>query len=172
MRFILIVLIFFVVGCNNHQDSNNQLELLQNIFPTSNWQVTRGSDTSFVFFSPQADNNFKTYEYNLFKGDSANTEMGSIRANNGKVEWDIFNKAIVLDDIKNKESSWKDSTGANYILTRQSDSVMQMKTPNGDIQFKKTLPLSTFLVRAKYDYEHGSKLLDSGEIKPRKLIRY
>lgn len=172
MRLFFFVTILFIVGCNNQQEANIGTAQLQNTFGTANWQVIKATDTSYIFFSPQTNGNFQTYEYTLFKGDSANTQIGSIIKNAGRVEWNFFNKTLVLDNIKDTIINWKDSTNTNYILTKQNDSVMLMKTPNDDLQFKKTLPLSTFLVRAKYDYEHGSKLIDSSEIKPRSLIHY
>jgi hypothetical protein len=171
MRVILIAFVFFVAGCKNHQNNSNGLEQLQNIFGTANWQVVSGTDTSYVFFSLQA-NNFKVYQYNLFEGDSANTEMGSIIESDGEVQWKFLNKTLVLDNVRENETTWKDSIKGIYFLTRKTDSLMQMKTPNGNLQFKKTLPLSTFLVRAKYDYEHESKLTDSSEIKPKKSAYY
>jgi len=172
MRIILIAFIFFIVGCNNLTGSNNQLEQLQNFFGTANWQVIKGTDTSYIFFSQQVDNSFKTYQYNLFRGDTVNAEMGKLKANDGKIEWKFFNKTLILDDIKDNEANWKDNLKANYVLTKWSDSSLLMKTPNGDLRFKRTLPLSTFLVRAKYDYEQGSKLTGSDEVRPRKLIDY
>jgi len=172
MRIILIVFILSIIGCNNHDESLNQLKQLQSFFGTANWQVAKGTDTSYIFFSPQVDNSFKTYQYNLFRGDSANAEIGGIITNGERIEWRFFNRTLVLNGIKDNEAKWKDSTNANYVLTRQSDSLLLMKTSNDELQFAKTLPLSTFLVRAKYDFEHGSKLIDSGEIKSRKLIHY
>jgi hypothetical protein len=173
MRIILIVFVLFIFSCNSKQERSVQLEQLQNIFGTANWQVIKGTDTSYIFFSGRDDNSFKTYQYNLFKGDSSNTEIGSVQLNNeGKVEWSLFNKRLVLYDIKNNETNWKDGADTIYVLTKQNDSLLMMQTPQGNLQFKKTLPLSTFLVRGKYDYEHGSNLADSAEVKPRKLIQY
>jgi hypothetical protein len=161
MRIILIV-ILFIFSCNSKQERSAQLEQLQNVFGTANWQVIKGIDTSYIFFSPQADNSFKTYHYNLFRGDSINTEMGSIKQNgNEEVEWVFFNKTLMLYNINDNEMGWKDKSNKIYVLAKQNDSLLLMQIPNGELQFKKALPLSTFLVRAKYDYEHGSKLKDS-----------
>lgn len=171
MRFFLIVFIFCISSCNDREEKSNQLEQLQNIFGTANWQVVKGTDTSFIFFSPQGDNSFKTYQYNLFKGDSSKTKIRSIKADNGKVEWVFFDKTLVLDKLKDNETSWKDSSSTSYVLIKQNDSLLRMQTASGEFLFKRTLPLSTFLVRAKYDYEHGSKLIDSNEVKPHKIIR-
>ncbi|MBS1654858.1 MAG: hypothetical protein JSU05_08440, partial [Bacteroidetes bacterium] len=42
-------------------------------------------------------------------------------------------------------------------------------SPTGRIDtLSKTLPLATFLVRAKYDYEHGTSYLDSSLVLPRR----
>jgi hypothetical protein len=37
------------------------------------------------------------------------------------------------------------------------------------LNLKKTLPLSTFLVRTRYDYEYGTRLSDSSEIPARNI---
>ena len=168
MRLILIAFIFCTVGCSSRSSGYDQLEQLQNVFGTANWRVVKGTDTSYIFFSPQVDKSIKTYQFNLLKGDSVHTKTGSIKLVNGKVEWSFFNRVWMLDHIGNNEMTWKDANQLKYILTRENDSSMQIKTPDGEWQFKRTLPLSTFLVRAKYDYEQGSKLADSGEVKPRK----
>lgn len=170
MRIILIAFILFSAGCNDRTESNRPLTQLQSVFTTANWQVVQGTDTSYIFFSPQMDNSFKTYQYSIYKGDSVNTTMGSIKEVNEKIEWDFFDNTLVLDNVRENETSWKDSTGANYILTRDNDSSLLLQTPYADLQFKKTLPLSTFLVRAKYDYAHRSNFVDSAEVKPRKSI--
>jgi len=173
MRIILIVFILFIFSCNTEREKSVELEQLQNIFGTSNWQVIKAADTSYIFFSGRDDNSFKTYQYNLFRGDSVKTENGSVQLNNdGKVQWVLFNKTLVLYDSKNNETNWKDGADTIYVLTKYNDSLLLMQTPRGNLQFKKTLPLSTFLVRVKYDYKHGSKLADSSEVKSRKLIQY
>jgi hypothetical protein len=172
MRSFFIAFAFFCFSCNNTASNSNQLPRLQQFFGTANWEVSNGQDTSYVFFSPQTDNSFKTYEYNLSKGDSVHTEMGAIGSKDEKVHWNFFNRVLVLETINDNEARWKDSTGKDYILIKQNDSLLYLRTPDTDLRFAKTLPLSTFLVRAKYDYEHGSNLRDSSEVKPGRLIQY
>jgi len=57
-------------------------------------------------------------------------------------------------------------------MQKITDSSLQLRSSDGELMFKRTLPLGTFLVRAKYDYEHGTKLLDSAEIPPKKLVKH
>lgn len=165
---ITILLICLVACTNSKRSSSEHLENLGKLIGTGNWQVLNGADTLYVFFSQQVNHSYKIYTYTFSKGDSANTKMESIVQNKNGVEWNFLDKKLVLKQNKKDTFFWVDPDQNEYVLQKNNDSTLQMQTPEKKIVFKKTLPLSTFMIRVKYDYEHGSTLKDSSEIKPRK----
>jgi len=166
---ILCYLLLLLFACNPIGKKNlaNDLQILGETFTTANWRLIGSGDTSYIYFSQQVDNTYKTYEYKIVKGDSSGTKHNSISVSANSVTWDWNNKTLVLENINQNKASWKESRSKeNYLLEKLNDSTLQMNWPTGQLLFKKTLPLSTFLVRARYDFEHGTKLLDSAEVKP------
>ena len=170
------ILIYFsiFVSCNqaSNNDADNDLQRLTFFLPTANWQVTFGKDTSYIYFSRQPVNNYKTYEYKLSEGDSSITQEGTIDVSSGSVNWNWNSRVLSLEQIVDSKSTWKEkSSGRVYVLEKITDSLLQLSSSEKNWIFKKTLPLSTFLVRAKYDFKHGTKLLDSLEVAPKKIIK-
>jgi hypothetical protein len=172
MKQIFFLLLLIPTACNLPGKKSNEKELkkLNELLPVANWQMIAGSDTSYIYFSPQENREYKTYEFKLPGGDSELTRLGSIYTSGDDVVWDFLNKQYVLKKITNNKIDWKrkDST-ANLVLEKLNDSTLLINLPGKQFMLKKTLPLSTFLVRAKYDYLHGTRFRDSAEVKPRKL---
>jgi hypothetical protein len=172
-KFLFGLLI--LTACNEPagKKAGEELKKLSAIITTANWRVNGDTDTSYIYFSQQADYTCKTYQFKLIKGDSSVIKQGSISISGDSVIWNWYNKSLVLENIIDNKVNWKEKkSGENYLLENKNDSLLQMNLEDRQLMFKRTLPLSTFLVRAKYDYEHGSNLLDSAEVKPRKLIRH
>ena len=166
--------LLILISCNQHakNDAAENLQDLSGLLTTANWRVTGDSDTSYIYFSRQMDNAYRTYEYRIIKGDSSGTRQNSISISGDSVTWTWNNRLLVLENVKGNKAGWKENLShENFSLEKVSDSILQMKGPNVRLLFKKTLPLSTFLVRARYDYEHGTKFSDSAEVKPRNRAR-
>ena len=171
-RFFLLLLVV-LSACNISQKDAQQekLQKLVSMLPIANWRITGENDTSYIYFSRQVDNTYKTYEYKLVRGDSIVTLNGAIRASGDSVVWNWNNHLLELAEISDSISNWKErSVNEIYTLQKINDSSLELKSSGRNWLLTRTLPLSTFLVRAKFDYEHGTKLSDSAEIPPKKLI--
>lgn len=173
MKENILFYLVILTACTHPQKQNpaGDLQKLGSILPTANWQVINRTDTSYIYFSRQFDNTFKTYEYKLIDGDSGAVWHGSIATSDDSIVWDWNHHSLLLAAVSDSKANWKEkNSDENYVLQKINDSSLQLRSPSGQVSFTRTLPLSTFLVRAKYDYEHGTKLLDSTEVPPRKLI--
>ena len=80
------------------------LEQLNNILTTTNWQVNDGADTSYIYFSQQTDYTYKTYQFKLVKGDSSIISEGSISASGDSVIWNWYNKTLSLENVTGNTS--------------------------------------------------------------------
>jgi hypothetical protein len=170
------ILFCFVLlcACNQPERKNvaGDLQKLGSLLPTGNWLITSGTDTSYIYFSQQVDNTYKMYEYKLVHGDSLITSQGNILASADSVVWSWNQHHLWLQEISDSKANWKDKrTNASYVLQKINDSSLQLRSSSSQLTLTKTLPLSTFLVRAKYDYEHGTKFLDSTEVPPREPVQ-
>jgi hypothetical protein len=167
----ILFFLFVLSACNHPQkrDSDMAFRALRGLLPTANWQMTNSEDTSYVYFSSQFDESLKVYEYRLIRGDSVVTCEGNISISADSVLWSWNHHLLFLLDADEKKANWRDKgSGENYVLEKINDSSLQFRSSSIFLNLKKTLPLSTFLVRSKYDYEHGTMLADSAEIPPRK----
>lgn len=161
-----------LIACHHRQKQNASIDLqrLGSILPTANWRVINGADTSYIYFSRQFDNSYKAYEYKLVHGDSVVAWDGGIEISGDSVIWSWNHHLLFLLDANDTKASWRDgSSGESYVLQKINDSSLQLRSSSMYLDLKKTLPLSTFLVRAKYDYEYGTRFADSAEIPPRKI---
>jgi len=170
------ILFYFIIlcACNQAKKKNavSDLQRLGFVLQTANWKITEGMDTSYIYTSRQFDNTYKTYEYKLVKGDSSITHKGNITASGDSVFWNWDDHVLWLEEVTDSIANWKETTSnENYVLQKINDSSLQLRTSAKQWILKKTLPLSTFLVRARYDYEHGTKFLDSAEVPSRKLLQ-
>lgn len=76
-----------------------------------------------------------------------------------------------MKTVENNIAQWSDKPDQNatHTLIKRNDSTLVLGSINDTIYFNKTLPISTFLVRARYDFQHSSKWTDSAEIKRRQV---
>ena len=158
-------------GCKDQsgKKATEDLQKLTTILPTANWRMIDGTDTSYIYFSRQTDNSYKITQFKLLKGDSSITDQSNISISGNSVTWHRDKKLLVLETVNNNKSTWKqDDANENFLLSKLNDSTLLIDLPSKQLTLKKTLPLSSFLVRAKYDYEHGTKLLEAPELKPRR----
>ena len=171
MKKNIIFGLLILVGCKDQggKKATEDLQTLNTILPTANWRMIEGADTSYIYFSRQTDNSYKISQFKLVKGDSSISDQSGISISGNSVTWNRNKKLLVLKTVKDNKSTWKqDDTNENFLLSKLDDSTLLIDLPSKQLMLKKTLPLSSFLVRAKYDYEHGTKLLESPELKPRR----
>jgi hypothetical protein len=171
--FLLGVLISGACNQIDKKNAINDLQKIRSLLPTANWRIIDGADTSYIYFSDQFDSIYKTYEYKLVRGDSSVVYEGSIEAYSDSVVWDWNNHSLRLEEAADSKLNWKEKTSdEKYVLQKINDSSLQLSSPEKQWRLKRILPLTTFLVRARYDYEHGTKCLDSVEVPPQQLIQH
>ena len=147
MRYI-IILLAFMAACNE-PDVKMQFDDLEKVFDTGNWRVMGAKDTSYLFFSREGERLFKVYSYVIKDGDSVSSKITIIEAKAGKIIWGN-NELISTTD---KESVWKNN---DYYKKRDS-----LHIDATHAVLLRTLPISTFLVRSKYDHLHGTHTADA-----------
>lgn len=140
----------------------DKIDLLETFFDNSNWLLAENKDSSYYYFSRLNSADIDVYHFVLRNGDSSNTRQTKIRIDAAnRVTWDFFNTPLFLESASKSLLIWKGG------LAKDSSNVTFKKTAAGSIEiernnevshFKKTLPVSLFLVRSRYDYLHGTKL--------------
>ena len=171
MKKNIIFGLLILFGCKDQGEkkAKEDLQALNTILPTANWRMIDGTDTSYIYFSRQTDNSYKISQFKLLKGDSSMTDQSNISISGNSVTWTRDKKLLVLETVDDNKSTWKqDDSNENFLLSKLDDSTLLIDLTSKQITLKKMLPLSSFLVRAKYDYEHGTKLLEAPELKPRR----
>jgi len=151
MKYIFIVLL--LVACNSKPDVKAQFDNLEKVFETGNWEMVLGSDTIYSFFSREGERFFKVYSYRIEDGDSVRSRITTIQPENGKIVW----SGSELVSATDKESVWKHPANGEFRV-KKLDSLHILF--NGDTLIR-TLPISTFLVRSKYDFLHGTHTADA-----------
>jgi hypothetical protein len=177
--FWMAVLIVGLISCgnNNQTDTNNPLPVpadipknlklerfdqLEKIFQNENWLMLNGKDSSYLYCSRLGQRNFKTYQYKMSKGDSVSSVITEIRLSSDTITWQlpVNLTPVYLNKISANEIVWADNKNLDFYVFQKIDSDhIQLKFPNGELRnLLKTITLSSFLVRSKYDYLHGTKI--------------
>jgi len=163
------------LSMSNNLKAFSDLELF---FDNANYQVTKGRDTNYFYFSRSSDLLIKVHQYKIIKGDSAFLKIDSIQLVDGKfIQWKFAAKTLHLIAHSETSNNWKsknlDST--TFIFNRFNKKDFQLVEANkSKTIFSKTIAFSSFLVRSFYDYKHGTRYAfdtanftkKSGKIKP------
>jgi hypothetical protein len=167
MRLFFLFLSILLISCNTKKAHNKNL-VLPDFFEPFNWQVANNSDTFYLFFSPVHDSLVEVFEYKIVNGDSVNTQKDSIGFLNDSLRWKFNNNIYNIIAVGSNKIALEDQN-IQYNLQKISDSLMVLGSKNDSFYFRRTLPISTFLVRKKDDYLKGSSGADSAEVLPRKV---
>lgn len=174
---LFLVLLIFLVGlscqCNNTSKSPGDNEAadtetkkklpvylfdsLEHFFGNENWQMTDDAGTSYLLFSRQNDTYIKVYHYKMSKGDSSHNIVSAISVKGDSVTWDQPGRLLVLQKAMNKQVDWKllsDTTKISFRLISKDKMVWEEGSKK--IMMTKTITLSDFLVRSRYDFIHGT----------------
>jgi hypothetical protein len=140
-----------------------QFTNLEKIFSNDNYMILSGKDTSYIYFSRSSEYLIKCYSYKMIKGDSSELKIDSIKLDaQNNVQWNFNNLKLTLENSTDLNSNWNAAgvKSAKYQFQKIDIKTIQFIVPPGKVQqtLKKTITLSTFLVRSFYDYEHGTKL--------------
>ena len=172
--FFICFLTLIFAACNQTKKNNNipkdKFDQIESIVGTSNWQMIDGPDTSYIYFSRIGNVYTNVYRYQISKGDSANTQMNNIIHQQDAVIWNWGNDKLLLVAVNNNTIQWEKmgAENAKYIMQKTDSLHMSFMFPDGHKAImKRTLPLSAFLIRQRYDYTHGTSYTDSAEVKAR-----
>lgn len=136
-----------------------QFNALEKVFDNQNWMEIRDKDTTYLYLSRLNNFLIMAHNYKMIKGDSASLVIDSIVvADNKKITWKRSNKNYMLESATEYTNTWM--FDSSKIIFRKNDvgTLGYEVSGKGKVMLKKTLPLSTFLVRSFYDYQHGTKL--------------
>lgn len=168
--FFICFLIWVVAACNEPVKKNSSpkeaFDKIEGVIGNDNWQLINGVDTSYIYFS-RIGNLINVYRYNVSKGDSVNTQMNNILHQSDSIIWNWDNEKLLLTGADSNTINWEAMNAAKdkYKLSKTDSIHMSFVLPNGQTAvMKKMLPLSTFLVRQKYDYTHGTSYTDSASL--------
>jgi hypothetical protein len=128
---------------------------LEHFFGNENWLVKSDKDTSYLLFSRQNDTYIKVYQYKISNGDSINNIISAISVKEDHVIWGLSGRQLVLQKAIGKQTDWKtlpDTTTVSFLLTDKDKIVWQEGSKK--IFMVKTITLSDFLVRSRYDFIH------------------
>lgn len=167
--FICLSTLIFI-ACNQTEKTTtnsipkDKFNQIDSIVGTNNWQMVDGQDTSYLYFSRMGDALIHVYRYQINKGDTVNTHLNNITHQQDSVIWNWENEKLLLVASGDGAIQWTpvNAPSSKYMLQKTDSSHISFVFPDGHKAImKRTLPLSTFLVRKQYDYAHGTSYVDS-----------
>jgi hypothetical protein len=171
MRGLFICfLVLVVAACNEPVKKNNSpkeaFDKIEGLTGNDNWQLIDGVDTAYIYFS-RIGNEINVYRYTINKGDSVNSRMNNIVHQSDSVIWNWENEKLLLTGVDSNSINWVAMNAGKdkYKMVKTDSLHISFVFPNGHTaDLKKTLPLSAFLVRQKYDATHGTSYTDSATV--------
>ncbi len=139
-----------------------RFDTLEYLFQNDNWLLINGTDSSYIYASRLGKTIFKSYQFRISKGDSVNTVITQIQLKGETLSWHWPQDTtlLLLTSAGAGKLIWSDTSGQHkYIFEKISSDRIRLFYPGGKTaELIKTPTLSSFLVRSKYDYLHGTKL--------------
>jgi len=167
---LLLSSIVLVMACQPPQKKANTVEpgrlafdALEGIFETGNWQTILDGDTTYLFFSREAPALVNVYFYQMRQGDSVNTFQSQITATNDTIQWNWPGASLKLLQADSTQAKWRiaargNDQAINYLFSKKDSMVIHLQVEPGEEHIlRRTLPISAFLVRSKYDFQHGTQ---------------
>lgn len=175
-KLLLIWPVAIVLSCNESQqgktdkdpkkfvDNIKKMDLLEHLFTNDNWMMMEHTDTSYYYFSR---NNLRTkvYHFKMNKGDSVNTIISEMNVANDSLVWNLNDSTeLFLSSIDKRKAEWKksakDAQAIPYMFYVKKDerNINVVKANGENFHLVKTLPLSTFLIRSRYDFLHSTRI--------------
>ena len=179
--FFSIISIFILYSCGTNTDEQikqpdsakisesisnnisliNQFNALEQIFSNDNWMIKKQNDTTYFYFS--RINNFKVniYQYHLIKGDSAKVAYTIMEPRANQIIWNFDEHQLHLESATKHRAVFSaiNNDPLKWEFIRIDNNQIQMINPTKkQINWSKISPLSTFLIRSRYDYSHGTQL--------------
>ena len=174
-RYLIgFIIVWLIMSCNNQAKKKNPVEhtgndpvhkmdLLEKMFTNDNWMKVDGQDTSYYYFS-RIQSVTRVYHYRLVKGDSVNTDISLINLLNDSLVWKLNDTTyLFLAGINENGSVWdrinQSITVKSFLVFEKKDerNIYMKFADSAQLLLIKTLPLSAFLVRSRYDFLHGTR---------------
>ena len=167
IAFFFLLILFSCSSPNKKLSSKDEFDKLEKIFSSANWRITEGADTAYWYFSRLGDLNYTVYDYTIKEGDSSLHEVSHISYLNNIISWVRLADTLKLVSLDSSTAVWhsiKEDQPA-YSFKKLSDSSVSVDLPGGkQLSMKKTLSLTPFLVRSKYDHLHHTHTVESPEV--------
>lgn len=174
-RSVLFFLIASVcISCGNNQSKEKEpvekkaaappvykMDMLEKIFNNDNWMKISDKDTSYYYFS-RIPSEIKVCKYKMIKGDSVISGLATMRFSNDSILWEFDDTThLYLNAVTDKTAEWvtvEDTPGTLAIGFEKKDEghLNFVKVGQKQVVLTRTIPLSTFLIRSRYDYQHGT----------------
>lgn len=164
MKLLIAAVFMLMVACNAQPGSNKtKFDKLEETFGAGNWRYINEKDTQYLFFSREGAELYKVHYYKLQNGDSVNSYIATIQPENENIVWNLPSDKLMLEFVNDTASLWRSVAGhfKNEFIRQDSAHIIANDIPDKDAdkqQFVlvRTLPISTFLIRSKYDFLHGT----------------
>lgn len=148
----------------------NDFNTLESIFDNQNYLVVNGKDSSYFYFSRLNHTLIRTYTYKISKGDSAQVRVNTIQPDEkNNIIWEWNGKKLKLAGADRGQVRWvssaSDSTAVSFL--KLDKNTIRLSYPGRkELVLQKISPLSLFLVRSRYDYQHGTHYaFETGKLK-------
>lgn len=139
-----------------------QFNALEKLFENQNYLITQGKDSSYIYFSRLNNYLFQVHSYKMIKGDSTQLTIDQILLNTkNEVTFNWKGMPLQLKQATEFAADWvlANTDSTVYRFKKIDQNKIQLINQAGNkLELKKTLALSTFLVRSYYDFQHGTKL--------------
>lgn len=139
-----------------------KMDMLEKMFNNDNWMKINGEDTSFYYFS-RILSEITVQQFQIVKGDSVVRNVSVIHFSNDSLVWQ-YNDTITLflSAVTENKSEWtrKSNPSEGKYVTFEQKNKKDIEVVSADekpFTLTRTLPLSSFLVRSRYDFLHGTR---------------
>lgn len=144
-----------------------RFDTLERFFQNDNWLLVAGTDSSYLYCSRTGNTTFTSTSYKMVKGDSVNIMITGMQHSGDTVYWRVPPDTTIVR-LENRASGklvWTNKDGLHQYIFEKTDSSHISLTYPGSKKalLVKISPLSSFLVRSKYDYLHGTRLAFQNE---------
>lgn len=148
--------------------SNNPLDSLEKIFDNDNWMSINRKDTSYYYFSRTEPASMKVINYSMLRGDSVNTVVSAMIGQNNEITWQSMGRRLKLVSTGTTSCTWVDlASNAPIVFTKTDSNNIEVLLTGGSqiMKLQKTITLSSFLTRSRYDFKNNTRLAFEGSNK-------
>jgi|GEM_PF-920822 len=138
----------------------NDYNAIEQLFGNENWLLADQKDSSYLYVSRLGDYSVNTYAYKMIKGDSAQVKHGRMERGNNTINWEFDGNPLAITGATSTRivAAARGGDSSAYEFIRLDANRIQVTCPDKQKKIlQKTLPLSLFLIRSRYDFAHGTR---------------